>query len=94
MNVVLMRDLTDTMYDSKQPPNVNHFTGNSLIIEYIEKYVCPTMVSSDLTGEKQFRFKNDDRPVIAFITAENEYHTNQRFPEFAHELLLTKKCEL
>jgi nicotinamidase-related amidase/type 1 glutamine amidotransferase len=95
MNVVLMRDLTDTMYDSKQPPMVNHFTGNSLIFEYIEKYVCPSMVSTDFTGEKQFRFRSDTRPVIAFITAENEYHTNQRFAEFAHELLLTRNvnCE-
>ena len=94
-NVVLMRDLTDTMYDSKQWPKVSHFTGNSLIDEYIEKYVCPTMVSTDFTGEKQFRFKGDTRPVIAFVTAENEYHTNQRFPEFAHELLLSKNlnCE-
>jgi nicotinamidase-related amidase/type 1 glutamine amidotransferase len=95
MNVVLMRDLTDTMYDSKQWPKVSHFTGNSLINEYIERYVCPTIVSSYFTGEKQFRFKNDKRSVVAFITAENEYHTNQRFPEFAHELLLTKNvnCE-
>jgi nicotinamidase-related amidase/type 1 glutamine amidotransferase len=95
MNVALMRDMTDTMYDSKQPPDVNHFTGNSLIFEYIEKYVCATMVSSDLTGEKQFRFKNDNRPLIALITAENEYHTDQRFPEFAHELLLKRNvnCE-
>ncbi len=95
MNVVLMRDLTDTMYDSKQWPKVSHFTGNSLVNEYIEKYVCPTMVSTDFTGEKQFRFKMDKRPVIAFITAENEYRTNQRFPEFAHELLLTRNvnCE-
>jgi nicotinamidase-related amidase/type 1 glutamine amidotransferase len=95
MKVVLMRDLTDTMYDSKQSPMVSHFTGNSLVSEYIEKYVCPTMVSTDFTGEKQFRFKMDKRPVIVFITAENEYRTNQRFPEFAHELLLTKNvnCE-
>ncbi len=95
MNVVLMRDLTDTMYDSKQWPKVSHFTGNSLIDEYIERYVCPTMVSTDFTGERQFRFKLDKRPVVAFISAENEYHTNQRFPEFAHELLLTKNvnCE-
>jgi len=94
-NVVLMRDMTDTMYDSKQWPKVSHFTGNSLVHEYIEKYVCPTIVSTDFTGKKQFRFKNDHRPVIAFITAENEYHTNQRFPEFAHELLLKKNvnCE-
>lgn len=94
-NVALMRDMTDTMYDSKMWPNVSHFTGNSLVNEYIEKYVCPTFVSTDFTGNKQFRFKNDSRPVIAFVIAENEYHANRRLPEFGHELLLTKgvNCE-
>lgn len=58
MNVVLMRDMTDTMYDSKQWPKVIHFTGNSLVNEYIETYVCPTIVSTDFTGKKQFRFKD------------------------------------
>ena len=95
LNVVLMRDLTDTMYDSKQWPNVSHFTGNSLVNEYIETYVCPTIVSTDFTGEKQSRFEKDTRPVLAFIIAENEYRANQTLPEFAHELLLTKNvnCE-
>ncbi len=95
MNVVLMRDLTDTMYNSERWPEVSHFTGNSLVNEYIETYVCPTIVSTDLTGEKQFRFRNDDRPLIAFIIAENEYHANQTLPEFAHELLLKEgvNCE-
>jgi nicotinamidase-related amidase/type 1 glutamine amidotransferase len=88
MNVVLMRDLTDTMYNSKQWPVVSHYTGTSLMTEYIEKYVCPSMVSGDLTGKKQFRFKNDTRPVVAFIIAENEYHANQTLPAFAHEQLL------
>ena len=94
-NVVLMRDLTDTMYDSKQAPFVAHYTGTSLMTEYIEKYVCPSMVSSDITGEKQFRFKNDKRPLVAFIIAENEYQANRTLPEFAHELLLKKgvNCE-
>ncbi|MCL2624212.1 MAG: isochorismatase family protein, partial [Planctomycetaceae bacterium] len=90
MNVVLMRDLTDTMYNSKSAPFVSHYTGNSLIQEYIETYVCPSMVSTDFTGQKQFRFQDDPRPLVAFVTAENEYRTNQRFHEFAHELLLTK----
>lgn len=90
LNVVLLRDLTDVMYDSKQSPFVNHFTGNSLMSEYIEKYVCPTIVSTDITGNKQFRFSKDDRKRVAFITAENEYFTNQQFPAFAHQLLLTK----
>jgi nicotinamidase-related amidase len=95
MNVVLMRDMTDTMYDAASWPFVSHFTGTSLMIEYIEKYVCPTMVSSDFTGCKQFRFAHDTRRLIAFITAEGEYRANQRLPEFAHELLLTENvnCE-
>ncbi|MFN5422709.1 MAG: ThuA domain-containing protein [bacterium] len=94
-NVVLMRDMTDIMYDPKQSPYVSHYTGNSLFIEYVEQYVCPTIVSSDFTKEKQFRFKKDDRKVIGFITAENEYRTNEKFPGFAHELLLNKnvQCE-
>ena len=89
-NVVLMRDLTDTMYNSKRAPFVSHFTGNSLMQQYIESYVSPSMVSSDFTGKKQFRFREDTRPLVAFVTAENEYRSNQRFHEFAHELLLTK----
>src|SRR5205085_5328133 len=44
-NVVLMRDMTDTMYDPSQWPYVNHFTGTRLIIEHIVKFVCPTITS-------------------------------------------------
>ena len=62
-NVVLMRDLTDTMYNSRQPPQVNHFTGTDLIVEHTEKYVCPTIVSTVFTGKPPFRFKDDKRPV-------------------------------
>lgn len=95
MNVVLMRDLTDTMCDSKESPGVNHFTRNSLMNEYIETYVCPTIVSTDFTGQKQFRFKDDTRPVVAFLTAESEYNSNLSLPAFARELLLTEEisCE-
>lgn len=60
-NVVLIRDLTDTMYNPKSWPYVDHFTGTDLIIEHIEKYVCPTITSTDLTGEEPFRFKGDNR---------------------------------
>lgn len=57
-NVVLMRDMTDTMYNSLSWPNVSHFKGTDLVIEHIEKYVCPTIVSSDIIGGKPFRFQN------------------------------------
>jgi nicotinamidase-related amidase len=61
MNVALMRDLTDAMYDSRQSPFVNHFQGLGLMVEYIEKYIAPTVLSTDLTGEPPFRFKEDPR---------------------------------
>ena len=58
-NVVLVRDLTDTMYNPKMPPMVSHFEGTRLIVEHIEKYVCPTITSDQLLGGKEFRFKGD-----------------------------------
>jgi nicotinamidase-related amidase len=57
--VVLMRDMTDTMYNPKMPPYVSHFKGTELIVEHIEKFVCPTITSDQLLGGKAFRFKGD-----------------------------------
>jgi nicotinamidase-related amidase len=88
MNVVLMRDMTDSMYNPAKSPFVDHFSGTDLVVEYIETYVSPTIVSTDFTGQKQFRFLDDKRKRIAFLVAEGEYHANQRLPEFAHELTL------
>ena len=59
--VVLMRDLTDTMYDPKKRPWVSHFEGTDLVIDHVEKYWCPTVTSSAITGKKPFRFKDDTR---------------------------------
>ena len=59
--VVLMRDMTDTMYNPRSAPFVSHFRGTELIIEHIEKFVCPTVTSDQVLGGKPFRFKNDDR---------------------------------
>lgn len=87
-NVVLVRDLTDTMYNSRKAPLVNHFTGTDLIIQYIERYVCPTVTSSDLTGRAPFRFKNDKRKRIVFLSAEGEYGACYTLPVFARELAL------
>ncbi|MBC8869269.1 MAG: isochorismatase family protein [Planctomycetes bacterium] len=47
-NVVLARDLTDAMYDPRQPPHVSHTRGTELVIEHIEKYWCPSIRSDDL----------------------------------------------
>lgn len=58
-NVVLMRDMTDTMYNPKSWPYVNHYKGTELIIEHIEKFVCPTITSDQIIGGKTFKFKAD-----------------------------------
>ena len=55
-SVALMRDMTDTMYCSKRKPEVNHFAGTDLVVEHVEKYWCPSFVSSDITGKPAFRF--------------------------------------
>ncbi len=95
-NVVLMRDLTDTMYNSRQPPRVNHFTGTDLIVEHTEKYVCPSIVSTVFTGQPPFEFKEDKRPLVVFLSAENEYSAAQTLPVFAHELQLNHglRCDI
>jgi nicotinamidase-related amidase len=58
-NVVLMRDMTDTMYNPKREPYVNHYKGTALIVEHIEKFVSPTITSDQIIGGKAFRFKGD-----------------------------------
>ena len=63
MNVVLMRDMTDAMYNPQRWPYVSHFTGNDLIIAHIERLVCPTVTSDQILGGTPFRFSLDTRPV-------------------------------
>jgi nicotinamidase-related amidase len=48
-DVVLVRDLTDCMYDPREPPYVSHARGTELVIEHIEQYWCPSISSDDLT---------------------------------------------
>jgi nicotinamidase-related amidase len=58
--VLLLRDLTDTMYNSRKKPFVNHFRGTDLVIEHIEKHWCPTISRVDLVGGEEFRFAGDN----------------------------------
>jgi nicotinamidase-related amidase len=66
-DVVLMRDMTDTMYNPARSPHVSHFAGTGLMVEHVEKYVCPTITSDQVLGGVPFRFKGDDaaRPATA-----------------------------
>ncbi len=58
-NVVLMRDMTDTMYNPKRWPYVSHFEGTRCVISHIERFVCPTITSDQIIGGKPFRFEGD-----------------------------------
>jgi len=86
-NVVLVRDMTDTMYNPARWPYVSHFRGTDRIVEHIEKYVCPTIVSTDLTGKAPLAFSGDKRPHVVFVVGEEEYHTWETLPVFAEREL-------
>jgi nicotinamidase-related amidase len=60
-NVLLMRDLTDTMYNPRARPFVSHFEGTELVVEHIEKHWCATVTSDQVIGGEPFRFRNDKR---------------------------------
>lgn len=86
-NVVLCRDLTDTMYNSRSRPYVNHFTGNDLIVEHIERHWCPTISSASLAAGGAFRSAEDTRTHLAIVMAEDEYDTHLTLPRFARQFL-------
>ncbi len=60
-HVVLMRDMTDSMYSPKSWPYVDHFIGNDLVIDYVEHSICPTITSDQFLGGEPFRWKADQR---------------------------------
>jgi type 1 glutamine amidotransferase len=90
LNVVLMRDMTDTMYDPDKAPQVVHPQGTDLVVEHIEKYWCPSITSSDITGKPEFSFAEDKRPHVVFVVGEDEYQTDTTLPQFAAEELFPR----
>lgn len=84
--VVLVRDLTDTMYNPASRPFVSHYSGTSLIISHIERYVSGTVESTAFLNEPPIRFANDRRKLLMMI-GEDEYKTWETLPEFAKTTL-------
>jgi type 1 glutamine amidotransferase/nicotinamidase-related amidase len=81
-NVVLMRDMTDTMYNPQRAPFVHHHGGTALIVEHIEKFVCPTITSVDFLGGKPFRYSDQAKNIVMLI-GDDEYKTEVTLPAFA-----------
>jgi type 1 glutamine amidotransferase len=84
--VLLVRDLTDTMYNPRSRPFVSHVRGTELIVEHIEKYVCPTITSTDLLAKPAVRFAEDTRPHVAFLVSDDHYGADKTLPAFAQML--------
>lgn len=53
VHCILIRDLTDAMYNPARSPYVTHARGTELVIEHIEKYWAPTVTADDLTRALQ-----------------------------------------
>ena len=87
-NVVLMRDMTDTMYNPLRAPYVSHFSGTDLIVEHVEKFVAPSITSDQLVGGEPFQFSGDRRPHVVVLMADDEYKSERTLPVFASQHLL------
>jgi arylsulfatase A-like enzyme/nicotinamidase-related amidase len=62
LDVALVRDLTDSMYNPRAWPFVDHFTGHDLVVAYVEQHLCPTVTSDAILGGEPFRPSSDGRP--------------------------------
>jgi nicotinamidase-related amidase len=49
MDCVLIRDLTDIMFDPQAPPRMPHDLALQQVIEHLEKHLLPTVTSQELT---------------------------------------------
>ncbi len=81
--VVLVRDLTDSLYNPRKPPFVYHRRGTEMVVEHIEKYVCASITSADLLGDPA-------PPHVVFLIGEDEYRTEESLPAFATSELVPR----
>ncbi|MFN7845139.1 MAG: hypothetical protein ACK5YR_21650 [Pirellula sp.] len=71
MNVALLRDLTDAMYNPLSWPYVDHHEGTRRVIEHIERYVCPTISSDQWIGGQEFHLSKVDTSTQLKLTEQS-----------------------
>jgi nicotinamidase-related amidase len=49
LNAVLVSDLTDTMYNPRKSPFVEHAAGTDLVVKHVERHWCPSVTSAALS---------------------------------------------
>lgn len=72
-NTVLMRDMTDTMYNPHRWPYVSHHAGTARIIAHIERFVCPTITSDQFLGGEPFQFSEETNTFPPETTAKPDH---------------------
>lgn len=87
LNVALVRDMTDTMYNSQGRPYVDHFSGTDLMVEWLEKYWCSSVTSDQVLGGEPFQFEGRSKPRLLIVAAEDEYKTERTLPAFSRKHL-------
>lgn len=75
-NAVLVRDLTDSMYNPAKKPFCSHRRGTELVIGHIETYIAGSVDSRELLGQST-------APHVVFMIGEDEYETWETLPAFA-----------
>lgn len=86
-NTLLVRDLTDSMYNSRSAPHVCHRRGTELVIQHLEQYVCPSVHSADLCGAAP--------PAhVVLMIGEDEYDTARTLPQFAQDELTPRGMKI
>jgi len=63
MHCILVRDLTDAMYEPSSRPFVSHAAGTELVIEYIEQHWAPTVTSSQMMQALPRATSSGNKPV-------------------------------
>jgi len=79
----LVRDLTDSMYNPKKSPYVSHDEGTALVVDFIEKHVCPSMVSAEIVKfqEKSKIIVMDVDETICTKRHDQDYSQSVPLPE-------------
>jgi nicotinamidase-related amidase len=65
--VMLIKDLSDTMYDPRNEPLIQHYAANDIMVRFISDTFAGdvlTVGSSALLGGSDFRFPADARPSL------------------------------
>ena len=52
MPCYLVRDLTDVMYNPAMPPKVTQAAATDMVVAFIERNWCPSVLSTNLTSGK------------------------------------------